>query len=134
MFLESLIYSIDNYIYGLVYFVRHLKLEEFFYYFWPFLVFDLVRYILLDVLVLLVYLPRKFLNRVKLAQARRDFYREMPLVSVLVPGKNEGKHILRLAESLQSQTYKKFELIIVDDFSQRNELLIYPHCYCICYP
>ncbi len=41
----------------------------------------------------------------------------MPLVSILVPGKNEGKHIPQLANSLQHQTYKNFELIIVDDGS-----------------
>lgn len=43
--------------------------------------------------------------------------RENPLVSILVPGKNEGKHIYTLLKSLQEQTYKNYEVIIVDDGS-----------------
>lgn len=43
--------------------------------------------------------------------------RENPLVTLLVPGKNEGKHIYTLLRSLHEQTYRNYEIIIVDDGS-----------------
>jgi cellulose synthase/poly-beta-1,6-N-acetylglucosamine synthase-like glycosyltransferase len=42
---------------------------------------------------------------------------ERPLVSIIVPGKNEGLHIYKLANSLKEQTYSNFELIVIDDGS-----------------
>jgi glycosyltransferase involved in cell wall biosynthesis len=41
-----------------------------------------------------------------------------------VPGKNEGPHIYPLLESLGEQTYKNFEVIVVDDGSDDNTPLI----------
>jgi cellulose synthase/poly-beta-1,6-N-acetylglucosamine synthase-like glycosyltransferase len=49
--------------------------------------------------------------------ARMQLHVERPLVTVLVPGKNEGKHIYKLVTSLREQTYQNFEIIIVDDGS-----------------
>ncbi|MDB4534265.1 glycosyltransferase family 2 protein, partial [Vicingaceae bacterium] len=43
---------------------------------------------------------------------------------ILVPGKNEGKHIFKLVASLKEQTYPHYELIIVDDGSDDNTELI----------
>lgn len=44
-------------------------------------------------------------------------HRDNPLVTILVPGKNEGKHIYKLLKSLYEQTYRNYEVIIVDDGS-----------------
>lgn len=50
--------------------------------------------------------------------------RENPLVSILVPGKNEGKHIYKLVKSLNEQTYRNYEVIIVDDGSDDSTFQI----------
>ena len=51
--------------------------------------------------------------------------KDNPLVSILVPGMNEGEHIYPLLRSLQEQTYKHFEVIIVDDGSNDATPQIY---------
>jgi biofilm PGA synthesis N-glycosyltransferase PgaC len=38
-------------------------------------------------------------------------------VSIIVPGKNEGKHIYKLAMSMKEQSYTNFEFIVIDDGS-----------------
>ncbi len=42
------------------------------------------------------------------------------LVSVIITTKNEGKVIERLLESITAQTYKRIEIIVVDNHSQDN--------------
>jgi cellulose synthase/poly-beta-1,6-N-acetylglucosamine synthase-like glycosyltransferase len=49
---------------------------------------------------------------------------ELPLISIIVPGKNEGKHIYKLTTSLKEQSYTNFELIIVDDGSDDDTEII----------
>jgi len=56
--------------------------------------------------------------------ARERLYSEKPLVTVLAPGKNEGKHIYNLVRSLREQTYDNYEIIIVDDGSDDYSPLI----------
>lgn len=73
-------------------------------YFWPFFLLDITRYLLLDLIVILIYVPKRTLSQAKYLQARRKLYKQRPLISVIVPGKNEAKHIPRLAESLNLQT------------------------------
>lgn len=38
-------------------------------------------------------------------------------VSVIIPARNEEKNLSHILSSLESQTYKPFEIIVVDDFS-----------------
>jgi chlorobactene glucosyltransferase len=42
---------------------------------------------------------------------------DLPLVSVIVPARNEERNIVGCVESLLTQTYPKFEVIVVDDGS-----------------
>ena len=95
----------------------NVELGKFLRLFWYFFVVEAPRYLILDMVVIAFYFLNKKLKRKKLAEARRKLFEEMPLVSVIIPGKNEGKHIYKLARSLTEQTYKNFELIIVDDGS-----------------
>ena len=47
-----------------------------------------------------------------------------PLISVIVPARNEVRNILSCIEALASQTYPNLELIVVDDRSTDNTLQI----------
>ena len=49
---------------------------------------------------------------------------ETPLVSILVPARNEEKNITRCLKSLQAQDYDNFEVIVVDDCSTDDTLKI----------
>lgn len=92
--------------------------------FWYYFLVEAPRYIIMDFVVLMFYFVNKRLKRKRWAEARRQFFEERPLVSVIIPGKNEGKHIYKLARSLNEQTYKNFELIIVDDGSDDDTPII----------
>lgn len=50
--------------------------------------------------------------------------KEYPLVTVLVPGHNEGRHLHKMVVSMQKQTYKNIEIIVVDDGSTDNTGII----------
>lgn len=50
-------------------------------------------------------------------KAQIVLFSENPLVSILVPGRNEGAHIYTLAQSLHEQTYSNLEIIVIDDGS-----------------
>lgn len=53
----------------------------------------------------------------KKAVAKKLLYTDRPFVTILTPGKNEGKNIYELVRSLREQTYQNFEIIVVDDGS-----------------
>src|SRR4030043_677699 len=48
-----------------------------------------------------------------------------PLFSVLIANYNNGKFLKECLQSIFSQTYSNWEIIIVDDASTDNSLLIY---------
>ena len=92
--------------------------------FWFFVIFELCRYVILDFFLLILSRITRYLNRHKYEEARARFLFEQPFVSVIIPGKNEGKHIFKLVKSLQAQTYKNFETIVVDDGSDDDTPII----------
>lgn len=85
--------------------------------FWYFIVFELFRYTLFEFVVLIDYTWRSRSLREKREAARAAFWRDMPLISVVAPGKNEGANIFKLVKSLNEQSYTNMEIIIVDDGS-----------------
>jgi len=85
--------------------------------FWFFFVFEMVRYVLFDLFVICIYKVKSVFLRKKYQTARQMLLKQNPLVSVIAPGKNEGKHISALVNSLAEQTYKNLEIIIIDDGS-----------------
>lgn len=86
-------------------------------YFWPFFMIDMVRYVLIEGVVLLHYLPQRKRKAQLYSAARQQLFAEKPLLSIIVPGKNEGKYIPKLVETLRQQSYPFYELIVVDDGS-----------------
>lgn len=47
----------------------------------------------------------------------REKHRERPLVSVLIPAHNEAKSIIRCLESVRTSSYRKYEVIVINDAS-----------------
>ena len=109
---------------GLVDFVFSLTIAQIFGYFWPFFMLDMLRYVILETVLVLIYVLKKNREDPKRRQARHQLFFEKPLVSILVPGKNEGHHIPKLIKSLDQQTYKSVELIVVDDGSDDDTPII----------
>ncbi len=92
--------------------------------YWFLFFLEFPRYYLLEFVIVM---RNKFIYwrlRRKRNEARFRLMMENPLVTVLAPGKNEGKRIFKLVESLRQQTYKNFEIIIVDDGSDDETPII----------
>lgn len=51
---------------------------------------------------------------------KRDHHKLRPLVSVLIPAHNEESGIIRCLDSVRKNTYRKLEIIVVDDASTDN--------------
>ena len=107
-----------------IYFWSDAGILKFIRVFWLFFVFELGRYVIFDLIVVLFYKGNRYINRASIQLAKDKVWDELPLVSVIVPGKNEGKHIYKLVRSLSEQTYKNFEIIVVDDGSEDNTVMI----------
>lgn len=85
--------------------------------FWFFFVFEFFRFFLIEITTLVLWRFTSFFRKTKIADARLTLLEKQPFVSIIVPGKNEGQHIYKLANSLREQTYQNFELIVIDDGS-----------------
>lgn len=65
---------------------------------------------------------------------KRRTHRVVPTVSVLIPAHNEELGIIRCLESVRKNTYRKLQIIVIDDFSTdntrqlvRDYIAKYPH-------
>ena len=92
--------------------------------FWYFALFEFTRYIIIDYIIAFIFWLQRDSRKEKMEIARQKLFNENPFVSVIIPGKNEGKHLYKLTRSLDEQTFKNFELIIVDDGSDDDTPII----------
>lgn len=92
--------------------------------YWFLFLIEFPRYYLLEFFVVIRYKLLTRRRRRREALARMLLFSEKPLVTVLVPGRNEGKHIYQLSQSLKEQTYRNYEMIVVDDGSDDATPLI----------
>lgn len=97
--------------------------------YWFLFFIEMPRYYLLEYLVIFNRLTNKNKIEKEKEVARFYLYRENPLVSILVPGKNEGRHIYKMVKSLAEQTYRNYEIIVVDDGSDDYTKLICTDLY-----
>jgi chlorobactene glucosyltransferase len=75
--------------------------------------------ILIGIIALLVLVNIITIINVVAGPFLRNYYRPAgtPLVSVLIPARNEEKNISDCLSTLQTQTYSRFEVIVLDDHS-----------------
>lgn len=106
--------SIFCYLEEAVKFLGTISWEEFFAIFWPFLVFDCARYLVPDVFMLI---KSRWTASPQEEAFGRSLQERQPLVSVVIPGYNEARAIGKTIVSIQEQTYKNLEIIVVDDGS-----------------
>ncbi len=85
--------------------------------FWFLFFIEIPRYYLLDIVVLARRWIYSGVRHNREVRAKMELYTKNPFVSIIVPGKNEGRHIFKLTQSLKEQTYRNFELVVVDDGS-----------------
>ena len=118
--LDTILYYISSF----VDFLRGLNVGNVVRTYWFLFFVEFPRYYILEYGVLFYrFLTRNRRHR-RRALARWLLHHDRPLVTILVPGKNEGKNIYKLVTTLREQTYQNFEIIIVDDGSDDDTPLI----------
>jgi cellulose synthase/poly-beta-1,6-N-acetylglucosamine synthase-like glycosyltransferase len=93
-------------------------------FFWFFFIFDFPRYVVLNFIGILSWKIKKFGTSKKYQKAREQLFLQNPLITVISAGRNESKTIPYLINSLEKQTYKNIEIIIVDDGSDDQTMSI----------
>ena len=58
-------------------------------------------------------------HSLRAAKSKKSKYK-LPLVTVLIPAHNEAKAIIRCLESVRKNSYRKLEIIVIDDASTDN--------------
>lgn len=101
-----------------------LSVNEFIRIYWYVFFIEVPRYLLFDYFILIMFYLRRFSDRKVYREAKNRFWVDQPLVSILAPGKNEGKNLYKLVKSLEAQTYQNYEIIIVDDGSDDDTPII----------
>jgi poly-beta-1,6-N-acetyl-D-glucosamine synthase len=113
-----------DYIDELIYYVQFSDMAGWIRMFWLFFFFELLRFFLVDLIILIAWRFKWLFIRRYEKINRSILLRANPLVSIIIPGKNEGENIYKLVQSLQLQTYRNFEIIVVDDGSDDNTPMI----------
>lgn len=103
---------------------RDLTFEKLVAIFWFLFFIEIPRYYILDFIVLVKRYFYRGVTKKKEITAKVELYTKNPFVSIIVPGKNEGEHIYKLTQSLKEQTYRNFELVVVDDGSDDDTKII----------
>ncbi len=85
--------------------------------FWFFIFFEFLRFFLFELTTLIIWYLGNKTRKLKYQVARRKLFIDRPLISIIVPGKNEGEHIYKLVTSMKEQTYTNYEFIVIDDGS-----------------
>ncbi len=99
-------------------------IEGFLQIFWFYFILEFPRYVLLAYIFLVIHKVKTHFNKENYENAKRQLWNDHPLISIIVPGKDEGKNYYKLVRTLQEQTYDNFEVIIIDDGSEDNSELI----------
>ncbi len=92
--------------------------------FWYFFILEVPRFLLFDFIIVNSYILNAHNRKSKRLKAAEKLWAEMPLVSIIAPGKNEGEHLYKLVNSLKEQTYTNYEVIVVDDGSNDQSAII----------
>src|SRR5579885_2558849 len=91
----------------------------------PALVFDTTRYYFTNTLYLFLHTFGLIRNRYKRLRHVDDAAKmPLPLVSIIVPVYNEGKHLTQTLDALCENNYPRKEIIIIDDHSSDETSLI----------
>ncbi len=118
--LDTILYYISSFID----FLRGLNVSNVVRTYWFLFFVEFPRYYILKYGVLFYRFLTCNRRHRRRALARWLLHHDRPLVTILVPGKNEGKNIYKLVTTLREQTYQNFEIIIVDDGSDDDTPLI----------
>ena len=103
---------------------EHLSFSSIISTYWFIFFIEIPRYYLLEIIIVSYNVLTYRRQDKKRFYAHYRLLKENPLITILVPGKNEGKNIYKLVKSLAEQTYRNYEIIIVDDGSDDYTPLI----------
>jgi cellulose synthase/poly-beta-1,6-N-acetylglucosamine synthase-like glycosyltransferase len=83
---------------------------------WYFFLFEMLPFAG-EFLLIILWKCKLLLTKRKWKDARKRLFTQRPFVSVIIPGRNEGENFYKLVASLREQTYRNFEIIVVNDGS-----------------
>ncbi|MGY5141711.1 MAG: glycosyltransferase [Nitrosopumilus sp.] len=91
------------------------------------MIFDIINYILIAIMIGIsgawVYLIKTMIDSFKLTPYLDRFENkisEFPKVSIILPARNEEDYLSSCLDSLISQDYENYEIVVIDDSSEDN--------------